>query len=443
MSAIIIQLPSLSPTMELGTIAEWKVKEGDFIEEGQIIASIATDKSTVDYESLDEGYLRKILLPEGGEAPVGKVIAVFTEEEGEEFEAELEEALAKEAAVEEVPAEEDESSDDDAPKAKAAPAPAAGGAVVAAFVPAVDPPKTVAPPIGFVDSSKTVKASPAAKKLAEKKKINLAAVEPKTTGSRIVLEDVESLPNGYGMNEAEKGSGLVGYVNRATEPATDVNLTQMRKAITDRMIQASAGVPVFYLTTAVEMDKMLDIRQQLNSMENTRISINDFIVKAVALSLREHPEMNAAYQGDYIRQFNDVDISVAVSIPDGLITPIVRSADTKGLAAIGKDVRQLVGKARAGSLSLDEYQGGSFTISNLGMFGAVETFTAILNPPQAAILAVAGTSKQLKMVDGEVKEVSICKLTITCDHRVVDGALAAEFMNTLKNYLETPVKLVL
>ncbi|MCH2205990.1 MAG: 2-oxo acid dehydrogenase subunit E2 [Lentisphaerales bacterium] len=443
MSAIIIQLPSLSPTMELGTIAEWKVKEGDFIEEGQIIASIATDKSTVDYESLDEGYLRKILLSEGGEAPVGKVIAVFTEEEGEEFEAELEEALAKEAAVAEVPVEEDESSDDDAAKAKAAPGPAAASAVVAAFVPAVDPPKTVAPPIGFVDSSKTVKASPAAKKLADKKKINLAAVEPKTTGSRIVLEDVESLPNGYGMNEAEKGSGLVGYVNRATQPATDVNLTQMRKAITDRMIQASAGVPVFYLSTAVEMDKMLDIRQQLNSMENTRISINDFIVKAVALSLREHPEMNAAYQGDYIRQFNDVDISVAVSIPDGLITPIVRSADTKGLAAIGKDVRQLVGKARAGSLSLDEYQGGSFTISNLGMFGAVETFTAILNPPQAAILAVAGTSKQLKMVDGEVKEVSICKLTITCDHRVVDGALAAEFMNTLKNYLETPVKLVL
>ena len=194
-----------------------------------------------------------------------KLSLFSTEEEGEEFEAELEEALAKEAAVEETPADEDsDSSNDDAPKAKAAPAPAAGGAVVAAFVPAVDPPKTVAPPIGFVDSSKTVKASPAAKKLADKKKINLAAVEPKTTGSRVVLEDVESLPNGYGMNEAEKGSGLVGYVNRATDPATDVNLTQMRKAITDRMIQASAGVPVFYLTTAVEMDKMLDIRQQLN-----------------------------------------------------------------------------------------------------------------------------------------------------------------------------------
>jgi pyruvate dehydrogenase E2 component (dihydrolipoamide acetyltransferase) len=426
--------------MELGTLTEWKVKEGDFIEEGTVIASIATDKSTVDYESLDEGYLRKIILPEGGEAPVGKVIAVFTEEADEEFQAELDEALAAEVVVEEVP-EEDSSGDSAAPKAKAAPV--ASGPVMASFVPAVDPPKTVAAPIGFISADATVKVSPAAKKIAAERKINLAAVEAKTTGSRIVMEDLEGLANGFGMNEAEKGSGLVGYVNRAPDPAQNVNLSQMRKAITERMIQASAGVPVFYLTTAIEMDKMLDIRQQLNSMENTRISINDFIVKAVALSLRAHPEMNAAYQGDYIRQFNDVDISVAVSIPDGLITPIVRSADTKGLAAIGKDVRQLVGKARSGSLSLDEYQGGSFTISNLGMFGAVETFTAILNPPQAAILAVAGTSKQLKMVDGEVKEVSICKLTITCDHRVVDGALAAEFMNTLKNYLETPVKLVL
>ncbi|MCM8529807.1 MAG: 2-oxo acid dehydrogenase subunit E2 [Lentisphaeraceae bacterium] len=442
MSAIIIQLPSLSPTMEVGTIAEWKVKEGDLIEEGTVIASIATDKSTVDYESLDEGYLRKIVLPEGGEAPVGKVIAVFTEEADEEFEVELEEALAAETVVEEVVEEDDTSEESSAPKAKAAPA-ATGGPVVASFVPAVDPPKTVAPPIGFVSDKSDIKVSPAAKKLAAARKINLSAVEPKTTGTRIVLEDIENLPNGFGMNEAQKGSGLVGYVNRAPDPTKDVNLSQMRKAITDRMIQASAGVPVFYLTTAVEMDKLLDIRQQLNSMEDTRISINDFIVKGVALALRQHPEMNAAYQGEYIRQFNDVDISVAVSIPDGLITPIVRSADTKGLAAIGKDVRQLVGKARAGALSLDEYQGGSFTISNLGMFGAVETFTAILNPPQAAILAVAGTSKQVKFVDGEVKEISVCKLTITCDHRVVDGALAAEFMNTLKNYLETPVKLVL
>ena len=429
--------------MELGTIAEWKVKEGDLIENGQVIASIGTDKSTVDYESNDDGYLRKIVLAEGGEGPVGQIIAVLTEEADDDFEAELAEALEKEAAAA-APVEVEESTEEgeEKPAAKAAPL-ASGGTLVSSLVPAVDPPKDVPQPAGLTPTNTSFKASPAAKKAAAKRKINLAKIEPTTTGSRIVLADLDGVPNGFGMNEAEKGSGLIGYVNRAPEPSNDVTLSQMRKAITDRMVQASAGVPVFYLTTAIEMDNLLEIRSQLNSIDGMRISINDFIVKAVALSLRAHPEVNAAYQGDYIRQFNDVDISVAVSIPDGLITPIVRSADTKGLAAIGKEVKSLVGKARSGTLSLDEYQGGSFTISNLGMFGSVDTFTAILNPPQGAILAVAGTSKQLKMVDGEVKEVSVCKLTLTSDHRVLDGAVAAVFMNTLKNYLETPVKLVL
>jgi pyruvate dehydrogenase E2 component (dihydrolipoamide acetyltransferase) len=177
-------------------------------------------------------------------------------------------------------------------------------------------------------------------------------------------------------------------------------------------------------------------------MDGVRISINDFIVKACGLSLAKFPAMNGAFQGDKIIQFNDVDISVAVSIPDGLITPIVRSADTKGLASISKDVKSLVGKARSNTLSPEEYQGGSFTISNLGMFGAVDSFTAILNPPQSAILAVAGTQEELKLVNGDVKSVKVCKMTITCDHRVIDGALAAEFMNALKDYLETPAKLI-
>lgn len=441
MSVIFIQLPSLSPTMELGTITEWKIKEGDFVSSDQVIASIATDKSTVDYESLDEGYVRKLVVPENGEGPVGRIIAVFTEAADEEFEAELAAALEKEA-VAAAPVEEDVVEEgEDKPAAKAAPV--ATGTVGASIVPAVDPPKNVPQPADLSPTNTSYKASPAAKKAAAARQINLTKVEPKRTGSRIVLADLDDLPNGFGMNEAQKGSGLVGYVNRAVAPSRDIELSQMRKAITERMIQASAGVPVFYLTVGVEMDKLLDVRSQLNSMDGIRISINDFIVKGVALSLREHPEVNAAYQGNNICQFNDVDISVAVSIADGLITPIVRSADTKGLASIGKEVKSLVGKARSGNLSLDEYQGGSFTISNLGMFGAVDSFTAILNPPQAGILAVAGTSKQLKMVEGEVKEVSICKLTLTSDHRVIDGALAAEFMNTLKNYLETPVKLVL
>ncbi|WDE95938.1 dihydrolipoamide acetyltransferase family protein [Lentisphaera profundi] len=441
MSTIMITLPSLSPTMTEGTIAEWKVKPGDEIESGQVIASIATDKSTVDYESLEEGFLREIILEAGGAAPVGKVIAVFTEEADEDYQADLDAALAEEVANE--PEEEvDEDVSDDAPTSSATKAPVSGGAVTATIVPVSAPPAEV-PGVGSLSpSAKDIKVSPAARKLAEEKRINLAAVKPATTGDRIVLNDIETLPNGYGASEAQSGSGLVGYVSRASESLSDVPMTQMRQAIANRMVQASAGVPVIYLTTKIEMDRLMDLRAQLNSMEGVRISINDFIVKACGLSLAKFPAMNGAFQGDKIVQFNDIDISVAVSIPDGLITPIVRSADTKGLASISKDVKSLVGKARSNSLSPDEYQGGSFTISNLGMFGAVDSFTAILNPPQSAILAVAGTQEQLKLVNGEVKASKVCKMTITCDHRVIDGALAAEFMNALKDYLETPAKLI-
>ena len=442
MSVIFVQLPSLSPTMETGTLAEWKIKEGDEIENGQIIAAIATDKSTVDYESLEEGFVRKIILPAGGEAAVGEIIAVLTEEADEEFEAELEEALAAQNAAPEVEEVEEESGEETAKPAAKAAAPAAGGTLTATIVPVAAPPAEIPQPEGVAVDTASVKVSPAARKLAEKKQINLTAVKPATTGDRIVLADVEGLPSGYGMSVAQKGSGLTGYVNRSTESLTDIPLTQMRKAISDRMVQASSGVPVIYLTTKVEMDRLLDLRVQLNSMDDVRISINDFIVKACGLALSDYPAMNAAFQGDKIVQFNDVDISVAVSIPDGLITPIVRSADSKGLVSIGKDVKALVGKARSNTLSPEEYQGGSFTISNLGMFGAVDAFTAILNPPQAAILAVAGTSEELKLVDGKVKAAKVCKMTITCDHRVIDGALAAEFMNALKGYLETPAKLI-
>ena len=443
MSVIFIQLPSLSPTMETGNLTEWKIKEGDEIENGQVIASIGTDKSTVDYESLEEGFIRKILLPVGSDAAVGAIIAVLTEEADEEFEAELEAALAAQNAV---PEEEEESDDDSGsetakPAAKAA-APAAGGTLTATIVPVAAPPAEIAQPQGVGVNTASIKVSPAARKLAEKNQINLTAVKPATTGDRIVLADIEGLPSGYGMSVAQKGSGLTGYVNRSTESLTDVPMSPMRQAIANRMVQASSGVPVIYLTTKIEMDRLLDLRVQLNSMDDVRISINDFIVKACGLALSDFPAMNSAFQGNKIVQFNDVDISVAVSIPDGLITPIVRSANSKGLVSIGKDVKALVGKARSNTLSPDEYQGGSFTISNMGMFGAVDAFTAILNPPQAAILAVAGTSEELKLVNGEVKAVKICKMTITCDHRVIDGALAAEFMNALKGYLETPAKLI-
>ena len=381
MSAFIVQLPSLSPTMEQGTIAEWKVKEGEFIESGQVIASITTDKSTVDYESLDEGYLKKIILKAGSAGVVGQIMAVMTEEEDDQWEDYLAKKFSEQEAKQaETQKEEREMQEvgEEVPNVKLQAQ--TSGTIVSTIAPVVLPPKQIAQPQGAFGNDKKIVASPVAKKVAKEKNINLATVEPKTNGTRIVLADVENLPDGYGMNQAQRSTGLVGYVNRAKNPITDIALTPMRQAISNRMVQASAGVPVFYLTVAVKMDALLDLRKQLNSMEDTRISINDFIIKATALALRKYPEVNSSFQGDKITQLNDVDISVAVSILDGLITPIVRSADTKGLKSISKEVKELVGKARKNTLEPEQYQGGSFTISNLGMFG-VETFTAILNPP--------------------------------------------------------------
>ncbi len=444
MSVIFVQLPSLSPTMELGIISEWKVKEGDLIESDQVIASIATDKSTVDYESLDEGTLRKILLPEGGEGKVGKIIAVITEEPDEDFEEELAAALAKEqeSDEQEVIADESEPASEEQKVVQPVATASSGATLSTTIIPAIEPPKNIPQPEGLIKSNPDYKVSPAARRIAKERGINLAKVQPKTVGSRIVMEDLKDLPNNYGATIAERSTGLVGYVNRAPQSKVDKPLSQMRKAINERMVQGSTGVPVFYLAVKVEMDDLMKLRKQLNEMEGVRVSINDFIVKAVAMALHDHPAINSAYQGDFIRQFTDVDISVAVSIDDGLITPIIRSADTKGLYSIGREIKELVSKAKNNELTLEEYQGGSFTISNLGMFGAVDQFTAILNPPQAGILAIGGTTPTLKMVDGNIVEVNICTLTLTADHRVIDGALAATFMNSVKEYLEVPVKLV-
>ena len=440
MSVIIVEMPSLSPTMEQGNIVKWLVKEGDFIESGAVIAEIATDKSTVEYESLDEGYLKKILVVEGNEVAVGSVVAVMTEEEGDDWKGEVEKILQKqqETAIKESSTEMEEG---EVKEQKLAVSNSVQQ-VVSSFVEAVVPPKDIPAPMGSIQSIGDVKVSPVAKKLAEERNINLTAVKA-SNEERISKADVENLPNGYGQNLAESNKGLIGYVSRAGKPFVDVPMNQMRKAISSRMVQASAGVPVFFLTLSIEMDKLIALRQELNTTQSLRISVNDFIVKASALALRDYPEVNSAFQGDFIRQFNDVDVSVAVSTPNGLITPIVRSADTKGLLAINQEVKSLAKKAFANSLELDEYQGGSFTISNLGMFG-VDEFTAILNPPQVAILAIGGVKKQLAFNDDkDIIEKNVMNVTLTSDHRVIDGVLAAKFLGKFKEYLENPIQLVL
>ena len=440
MSVVILEMPSLSPTMEQGTIVKWLVKEGDFIESGTVIAEIATDKSTVEYESLDEGFLKKIIITDGNEVPVGSVIAVMVEEKGDSWKEEVDKILeAQQKANKIAPSEEKEANLEN--KEEKSIVNNNPQQVVSSLVEAIAPPKDILPPMGSIKNIKNIKVSPVAKKIAEERNINLAVV--KASNERISKVDVENLPNNYGQSLAENNRGLIGYVNRANEPFVDIPMDQMRKAISMRMVQASAGVPVFFLTLLIEMDKLIALRQELNSTQSLRISVNDFIIKASALALCDYPQLNSAFQGDFIRQFNDVDISVAISTPNGLITPIVRSADTKGLLAINQEVKSLAKKAFDNSLKLEEYQGGSFTISNLGMFD-VDEFTAILNPPQVAILAVGGTKKELALNEKkDVIEKNVMKITLTSDHRVVDGVLATKFLTKIKEYLENPVQLVL
>lgn len=440
-----ILMPSLSPTMEEGVLAKWLVKEGDLIKPGTMLCSVETDKTTVDYESLDEGYLRKILIPGGSPAKVNQLIAILTEDKNEDFADYLEKAqkkntetLAKKGGA-------------------AAPAAAALGGSSATSATAT---ATMAPPApianGFTPTAapaapapgdSRVKASPLARKMAEASGIPLGEVTGSGPMGRVVRRDIE----GYKPAAAAPASGKAAsapvqrplYGSLAPVVQTqDITLNNMRKVIGSRLLQSSQGTPVFYVTVKVDMAPLSKLREQLNRAPGYKISVNDLVVKSTAFALRELPTVNSSFHGDFIRQHANIDICVAVSIDGGLITPIVKNADQKGLGQISSEIKALVGKAKAGKLAPEEFQGGTFTISNLGMYG-VDEFTAIINPPQAAILAVGGIQQELYL-DGEaVKSRDIMKLTLSSDHRVIDGALAAQFLSALKSIMENPVCLML
>lgn len=449
MAVVLIQMPSLSPTMEKGTIVKWHVKVGDEVASGQVLASIATDKATVDYESLDEGVIREVLIPEGNDGPVGQVIAVLTEEADEPYQDELANALENQQATATVSEEDGSGKEEPSPNREEVPAKNvkaptdSGKSLNLKSVPVSPMPVNVSHPDPLFKQNAEFRVSPAARQEADLRQINLERVVPKGVDGRIILSDLDGLPNGFGMDSVKKSSGLIGYVNRNPEPGEKIPLSPMRAAIADRMVKAVTGVPTFFLETVVEMDRLLDLKAQLSALNDLKVSVNDLLVRAVALSLAEHPAVNAAFQDDHIYRFNDVDISIAVKTAEGLITPIIRSADTKGVVAIGREIRQLAGKAQRNQLTLEEFQGASFTISNLGMIGEVSRFSAVLNPPQAAILAIPQIRKEVRELDGQMKTVQVCALTLTVDHRVIDGAQAAEFMATVKSKIELPVQLVL
>jgi pyruvate dehydrogenase E2 component (dihydrolipoamide acetyltransferase) len=425
-----VALPALSPTMEMGTIVSWEKKVGDQVSEGDLLCEIETDKATMGFETPEEGYLAKIFLPGGSkDIPIGKLLCIIVENA---------EDVAKFADFQ------DDGSNalDDSAAAAAAPAPAAPAPVAAAPAPAA--PKSAAPvptPIKSASGDRPF-ASPAAKRVAAEKGIDLSLVKSGSgMDGMITSRDVENFKAPAAAAAAAYPSGF---------PAgdfsfVDADTSSMRKVIAKRLQQSKQEIPHYYLTVECNMDSIMKLRQEINKTyekEGVKLSVNDFIIKATALASKRVPQCNSAWMDTFIREYHSCDVSVAVDTGKGLITPIVTNVESKGLAEISETVKELAGRAKEGKLHPHEFQGGTITVSNLGMFG-INQFTAIINPPQACILAVGGTEKKVVVKDGEAAVSDVMRVTMSCDHRVVDGAVGAQWLQHFKKFLENPQSMLL
>ncbi|MBB3172728.1 pyruvate dehydrogenase E2 component (dihydrolipoamide acetyltransferase) [Endobacter medicaginis] len=410
-----ILMPALSPTMTEGTLARWLKKEGDSVKSGEVIAEIETDKATMEVEAVDEGILGRILIADGTEAvavntPIGILV-----EQGESVPESAAAAASK-------------------PEATPAPEP------VKAEAPAPKPVSTSAAP-----AARRVIASPLARRLAKEQGIDLSTLKGSGPNGRILRRDLQSAPEAAPAAAAAKPATATGIA----APHQAIRNSNIRKVTARRLTESKQQVPHFYVTIDVELDRLLDLRKQLNALSPAegpdafKMSVNDMLIKAAAVTLRRVPKVNASYTDAETILYDEVDISVAVSIPDGLITPIVRSPDRKTLPEVAREARVLIEKARAGKLRPEEFQGGTFSISNMGMFG-VREFAAIINPPQAAILAFGAGDRRAVVRSGDKLEIAtVMSCTLSVDHRVVDGALAAEFMAKFKEVVEHPMTLVI
>ncbi len=433
--AEIVKMPRLSDTMEEGVVAKWHKNVGDQVSEGDLLAEIETDKATMEFESFQEGTLLHIGVGEGDAAPVDSVLAILGEK-GEDVAALLKEAEAgggSEESKEEAPSKEEVKEEAPAPAKEEKPEPSKPAASASAPAPA---------PAVSDSMDGRIKASPLARALAEEKGIDLNRVQGSGDGGRIVKRDID------GFNPALAPRQQSGAAASAVTPAahmeesyTEERVSQMRKTIARRLSDSKFTAPHFYLTVEIDMDNALAARKQINEMPDIKISFNDMVIKAVAMSLRKHPAVNSAWQGDTIRRNNHVHIGVAVAVDEGLLVPVVRFADSKTFTQIGAEVRELAGKARDKKLQPSEWEGNTFTISNLGMFG-IEEFTAIVNPPDSCILAVGGIKQTPVVKNGDIVPGNVMKVTMSCDHRVVDGATGAAFLQTFKQYMEQPVAML-
>ncbi|MDQ0345973.1 pyruvate dehydrogenase complex dihydrolipoamide acetyltransferase [Ancylobacter vacuolatus] len=454
-----ILMPALSPTMEKGNLAKWLKKEGDKVAPGDVIAEIETDKATMEVEAIDEGTLAKILVPEGtADVPVNQLIAVLATE-GEDVQAVAAGGGAAPAKAE-APKE--------APKAEAAPAePAKAEAPKAESVPAAAAPAASAPAAA---SGERVFASPLARRLAKEKGVDLSGVKGSGPHGRVVAADVEAAPAGGAAKAAApaaakpapaaaapaaapvSNSALLEQVKAYYEPGTyeEIPLDGMRRVIAQRMAEARQTVPTFYLTVDCDVDALLKLREELNKAAPEKdgkaaykLSVNDFIIKAYALAFQQVPDANQVWGGDRYLKLKHSDIGVAVAIDGGkgLLTPIIRKAETKTLSAISNETRELATRARNKKLAPAEYQGGSSAISNLGMFG-IKDFTAIINPPHATILAVGASEQRAVVKKGELAVATVMTVTISCDHRVMDGAMGAQLIGAFKQIIEKPMSML-
>ena len=410
--AIVIDMPKLSDTMSEGVIAKWNVKEGDVVKTGDIIAEVETDKATMDVEVFDGGTILKIIAKEGEAVPLGGLMAIIGKP-GEDISALL----------------------------GAAPAPAKAAAPAPAKEEFKDP--IVGNIDAKTDSDSRVKASPLAKSIAAASGVDLSKVQGSGPNGRIVKKDVDDV--GADSIRPDASKGAMSSTPTVLVPSLedrDTRISQMRKTIAKRLAESMFTNPHFYETIDIDMKNAVATRDALNASGDVKISFNDLVVKASALALRKHPAVNSSWLGDVIREYGSVHVAVAVAIEDGLVTPVIRNTDHKGLAQISAETKDLAKRARDRKLELKDWEGSTFTISNLGMFG-IEEFTAIINPPNACILAV-GAIRDVPVVEkGAVVPGKRMKVTLSSDHRVVDGAVAAQFLNTLRGYLENPATMLL
>jgi len=416
--AQVIRMPRLSDTMEEGVIVEWLKKEGDQLEPGDILAEVETDKATMELENYHEGYLLYIGVKEGA-VPVNGILAVIGEK-GEDYKAALESASES---------TDEGSSNGSVENESASP-------VATEEAPAESPISANLQAETSSNSDDRIKASPLAKKMAQDRGIDLQQVKGSGEQGRIIKQDIESF-----QGSAVASSPVVVSTSSSLE-TKEVVVSQMRKVIARRLSESKFTAPHFYVTVEINMDEVIRARKLLNLNAPPKISFNDLVLKASAMALRKYPMVNSSWLGDKIRLNGDINIGVAVAVPDGLLVPVVEHADHKSLSQINTEVKELAELARNKKLQPAQMQGNTFTISNLGMFN-VDEFTAIINPPDACILAVGGIAEKPIVKDGNIVVGNIMKVTLSSDHRVVDGATAAQFLQTLRGYLESPVSMLL